>query len=35
VARAYVPGAFLAMHVGWGVGVWARALQLLRRGGTR
>jgi succinoglycan biosynthesis protein ExoA len=29
-ARAYVPGAFLAMHVGWGVGVWARGLQLLR-----
>jgi len=34
VARAYVPGAFLAMHIGWGVGVWARALQLLRKGGT-
>jgi hypothetical protein len=30
VARVYVPAAFLAMHVGWGVGVWARALQLLR-----
>ena len=29
-SRVYVPGAFLAMHVGWGVGVWARALQLLR-----
>ena len=30
VSRAYVPAAFLAMHVGWGVGVWSRALQLLR-----
>lgn len=29
-SRMYVPGAFLAMHVGWGVGVWARVLQLLR-----
>jgi hypothetical protein len=35
VARAYVPAAFLAMHVGWGIGVWSRALQLLRKGGTR
>jgi glycosyltransferase involved in cell wall biosynthesis len=34
VARLYVPGAFLAMHVGWGVGVWSRALQLLRKSGT-
>ena len=32
-SRVYVPGAFLAMHVGWGVGVWARALQLLREQG--
>jgi glycosyltransferase involved in cell wall biosynthesis len=31
-SRAYVPAAFLAMHVGWGVGVWSRALQLLREG---
>jgi succinoglycan biosynthesis protein ExoA len=31
-SRAYVPAAFLAMHVGWGVGVWRRALQLLRGG---
>ena len=29
-SRVYVPGAFLAMHVGWGVGVWTRALQLIR-----
>ena len=29
-SRMYVPGAFLAMHVGWGVGVWTRALQLIR-----
>jgi hypothetical protein len=34
-ARVYVPAAFLAMHVGWGVGVWARALQLLRGERTR
>jgi glycosyltransferase involved in cell wall biosynthesis len=31
-SRAYVPAAFLAMHVGWGVGVWSRALQQLREG---
>jgi len=35
VSRAYVPAAFLAMHVGWGVGVWSRALQLLRKGRRR
>jgi hypothetical protein len=35
VARAYVPAAFLAMHVGWGVGVWSRALQLLRKARNR
>ena len=29
-ARAYVPAAFLAMHIGWGVGVWSRVVQLLR-----
>jgi succinoglycan biosynthesis protein ExoA len=29
--RAFVPASFLAMHVGWGVGVWSRVLQLLRR----
>jgi glycosyltransferase involved in cell wall biosynthesis len=34
VARLYVPGAFLAMHVGWGVGVWSRAVQLLLKGRT-
>ena len=34
VARAYVPAAFLAMHVGWGVGVWSRAVQLLRKART-
>ncbi len=33
-SRVFVPAAFLAMHVGWGVGVWARALQLLREGRT-
>jgi succinoglycan biosynthesis protein ExoA len=32
-ARAYLPSAFLAMHLGWGVGAWTRALDLLR--GTR
>jgi succinoglycan biosynthesis protein ExoA len=30
-ARAFLPAAFLAMHVGWGVGVWSRALELLSR----
>jgi hypothetical protein len=25
----YVPAAFLAMHVGWGLGVWARAVELV------
>ncbi|MCW2739642.1 MAG: glycosyl transferase family 2 [Blastococcus sp.] len=34
-ARRFVPAAFLAMHVGWGVGVWSRALQLLRQGRGR
>ena len=29
-ARLRVPAAFLAMHVGWGLGVWSRALDLLR-----
>ena len=29
-ARALVPAAFLAMHVGWGVGIWSRAADLLR-----
>jgi succinoglycan biosynthesis protein ExoA len=28
-AAAFVPGAFLAMHVGWGAGVWSRALELM------
>lgn len=30
-ARAAVPAAFLAMHVGWGVGVWSRLLEVARR----
>ena len=34
VARVYLPTAFLAMHVGWGVGVWSRALELLGKGRT-
>jgi cellulose synthase/poly-beta-1,6-N-acetylglucosamine synthase-like glycosyltransferase len=34
-ARRFVPAAFLAMHVGWGVGVWSRAFQLLRQGSGR
>jgi succinoglycan biosynthesis protein ExoA len=29
-ARVRVPAAFLVMHVGWGLGVWSRALDLLR-----
>jgi hypothetical protein len=29
-ARTFVPAAFLAMHLGWGVGVWSRTLELLR-----
>jgi len=33
VARAYLPAAFLAMHVGWGVGVWSRALHVIRKRG--
>ena len=32
VARVYLPTAFLAMHVGWGIGVWSRALELLGTG---
>jgi glycosyltransferase involved in cell wall biosynthesis len=28
-AVPYVPAAFLAMHVGWGLGVWARAVELV------
>lgn len=34
-ARAFVPATFLAMHVGWGVGVWSRLLELARRQGAR
>lgn len=30
-AAVFVPAAFLAMHVGWGVGAWSRALELLTR----
>jgi len=33
-ARRLVPDAFLAMHVGWGLGVWSRAAELLRRRGA-
>jgi glycosyltransferase involved in cell wall biosynthesis len=32
MARAYLPTAFVAMHVGWGIGVWARGLELLGKG---
>ncbi|MGY1671032.1 glycosyltransferase family 2 protein [Geodermatophilus sp. SYSU D00710] len=28
-ARPFVPAAFLAMHVGWGVGVWSRVWDVL------
>jgi succinoglycan biosynthesis protein ExoA len=34
-ARPFVPGAFLAMHVGWGVGFWSRTLELLTGRGAR
>jgi hypothetical protein len=34
-ARAFVPAAFLAMHIGWGVGVWSRAFDLLTGRATR
>jgi len=34
-ARAYLPAAFLAMHVGWGIGMWSRALQLIRKAEAR
>jgi succinoglycan biosynthesis protein ExoA len=34
-ARARVPAAFLAMHVGWGLGVWWRALELAGRRAAR
>jgi len=30
-ARAYLPAAFLAMHIGWGVGVWSRVLRSVGR----
>ncbi|CAN5778815.1 glycosyltransferase family 2 protein [soil metagenome] len=36
--RAFVPGAFVAMHVGWGLGFWSRLLSTLasgRRTGTK
>jgi succinoglycan biosynthesis protein ExoA len=29
-ARAFVPAAFVAMHVGWGLGVWSRLFERLR-----
>ena len=28
-ARPFVPGSFLAMHLGWGIGFWSRALERL------
>lgn len=34
-ARRLVPAAFLAMHVGWGLGAWSRALELVRHRGAR
>jgi hypothetical protein len=34
-ARWFVPGAFLAMHVGWGIGFWSRLSQLLTGRGAR
>ena len=34
-ARAFVPAAFLAMHVGWGMGVWSRAPELARSRAAR
>ncbi|TQN37893.1 glycosyl transferase family 2 [Blastococcus colisei] len=34
-ARPFVPAAFLAMHIGWGIGVWSRAVELLTRRTTR
>jgi cellulose synthase/poly-beta-1,6-N-acetylglucosamine synthase-like glycosyltransferase len=35
-ASAFLPPAFLAMHIGWGVGFWSRALEhLLGRGTAR
>jgi glycosyltransferase involved in cell wall biosynthesis len=30
-ARAYVPAAFAAMHIGWGVGLWAGLVRNLAR----
>jgi len=27
--RVFVPAAFVAMHVGWGVGVWSRVRDVL------
>lgn len=29
-ARAFVPAAYLAMHIGWGLGAWSRIVSLLR-----
>jgi succinoglycan biosynthesis protein ExoA len=29
--RAFVPGSFLAMHIGWGVGFWSRVRDVLTR----
>jgi succinoglycan biosynthesis protein ExoA len=33
-ARVRVPVAFMAMHVGWGLGFWEGVASMLRRGGT-
>jgi hypothetical protein len=34
-AKAVLPGAFAAMHLGWGLGVWSRVLEIAIRRGAR
>ena len=34
-AQLLVPASFLAMHLGWGLGVWSRALDLVRGKGSQ
>jgi hypothetical protein len=34
-AKPYVAPAFVAMHVGWGLGFWQRALRIARQKLTR
>lgn len=34
-ARAFLPAAFVAMHVGWGVGFWQELLTVARERGVR